>query len=160
VLAATNQVGHHALLVVLFVFGLLDIVITFTYALAGFFIGIIIAVVSTEAIYQDAKAINKLKGVKVVSPIGWSLFAFVFWVLALPWYVFSKRPAAMAYTNIPPAPPAPLPPTQQGQPAIAPATTVIHEKEIHYVVQVPCKYCGALNDQFAQKCHSCGAPQR
>jgi hypothetical protein len=33
-------------------------------------------------------------------------------------------------------------------------------KEIHYVVKIPCRYCGVLNDQLGSKCESCGAPLR
>jgi hypothetical protein len=35
---------------------------------------------------------------------------------------------------------------------------VAREKEIQVAVRVPCKFCGALNDQLRTKCESCGAP--
>jgi hypothetical protein len=57
-------------------------------------------------------------------------------------------------------------PAQDERPAVvrpekqAPSQTVLKEKEIHVIVKVPCRYCGVLNDQFAAKCESCGAPTR
>jgi len=43
---------------------------------------------AAEAVYEDAKAINKFKGDKVLNSTLWSLFAFLLWIVAVPWYVF------------------------------------------------------------------------
>jgi hypothetical protein len=39
--------------------------------------------------------VNRVRGFKAVNPLGWSLFTFFLWIVALPWYLFSKRKAAL-----------------------------------------------------------------
>lgn len=58
---------------------------------AGFLLAFVIEIVSTEVVYQDAKALNKLAGRELVNPTGWSLFTFLLAIVALPWYIYGKR---------------------------------------------------------------------
>lgn len=50
---------------------------------------------STEIIYEDAKAVNKTKGRKVLNATLWSLVTFVLWEVSIPWYVLSERKNAL-----------------------------------------------------------------
>jgi RNA polymerase subunit RPABC4/transcription elongation factor Spt4 len=60
-------------------------------------VGLLLVVVfgSTEIIYEDAKAVNKAKGRKVLDATLWSLVTFLLWEVAIPWYVFSRRKNAL-----------------------------------------------------------------
>ncbi len=48
--------------------------------------------------------------------------------------------------------------SQAAQASAGSSPVVIKEKEVTTVVKIPCKHCGALNDQLRTKCESCGAP--
>jgi hypothetical protein len=50
---------------------------------------------STEIIYEDAKAVNKTKGRKVLDATLWSLVTLLLWEVAIPWYVFSRSKNAL-----------------------------------------------------------------
>jgi hypothetical protein len=62
----------------------------------GFAVVIVAGLVETELVYEDAKAINKLKGAKVLDATLWSLVAFLLFEIAVPWYVFSRRKSAIS----------------------------------------------------------------
>lgn len=55
----------------------------------------LVVIASTELIYEDAKAVNKAKGRKVLDATLWSLVTFVLWEVSIPLYLFSRRKSAL-----------------------------------------------------------------
>ena len=47
----------------------------------------------------------------------------------------------------------PVAPVPSGPPIVVRERVILRE-----IVRVPCRYCGALNEQRALRCHACGAP--
>jgi uncharacterized membrane protein len=96
--------GRAITLVILWVFGLGALILSYTWyfvssdanvAYVAWGILIVVTFASTEIIYEDAKKVNQAKGRKVVDATLWSLVTFLLWEVASPWYVFSRRKAAL-----------------------------------------------------------------
>jgi uncharacterized membrane protein YiaA len=100
----TETVGHNDLLVSVWVILLVGLSIYLVGIdigssdlwVAGFVIALITELAATEVIYDDAKAINKAKGTKVLGATSWSLFAFFLAIIAVPLYSFSYRKTALS----------------------------------------------------------------
>ena len=55
-----------------------------------------VALGATYVVHHDARAINQAKGSEVLNIIRWSVVTFFLWIVTIPWYVFSRRKAALA----------------------------------------------------------------
>jgi Mn2+/Fe2+ NRAMP family transporter len=88
---------HPELLVVLCAIGALalDLLVVPSVGIAY----VIVAVTATILVYMDTKAINREKGRKVIDPAVWSLLTLLLVLIAVPWYLLSKREEALTSTG-------------------------------------------------------------
>lgn len=99
----TGEVGHNDLLITIWILLLIGSAIYFIGVAVGSLdldiIGTVMVLftdlANTEVIYDDAKAINKAQGAKVLGATSWSLLAFFFGLLVVPIYSFSYRKNAL-----------------------------------------------------------------
>ena len=87
--------GRYALLTGVLMVGLFSIIVLIIAPVFGFLMGAFISLIGTELVYEDAMAVNRVRRLKAVDPLGWSLFTFCLWIVAIPWYLFSKRKVAL-----------------------------------------------------------------
>jgi hypothetical protein len=87
--------GHYRTLVGLLAVGVFSTIVWIIAPVFGFLMGAFISLASTEIIYEDAKAVNRVRKGEPVDPLGWAVFAFFLWIVALPWYLFRSRRSAL-----------------------------------------------------------------
>jgi UPF0716 family protein affecting phage T7 exclusion len=99
----TEQIVY--LLIVLWVIGLVGLVLLFVVLWVGGLTMLAVALGATYILHHDAKAINQAKGREVLNVVRWSVVMFFLWLVAIPWYVFLKRKAAIVEGPSQPAKP-------------------------------------------------------
>jgi hypothetical protein len=90
----TEQIRY--LLIVLWVIGLVGLVLLFVVLWVGGLTMLAVALGATYVVHHDVRAINQAKGSEVLSIIRWLVVTFFLWIVAIPWYVFLRRKAALA----------------------------------------------------------------
>ena len=95
----TRDVGHRELMIALWILGIVGIVILEAHSTWAYLVVIAADLASVEAVYEDAKAINRFSGKKTLDETLWSLLVLVLWIVAIPFYVFSRREEALRETR-------------------------------------------------------------
>ena len=91
--------GHRGLLVGVLLLGFFNVLAfirgAYDFSQFGLFY-LVVLVASVIVVFTDATAINRAKGRDVVSAVGWAFLVLFFWIIAMPWYVFSRRGKAVS----------------------------------------------------------------
>jgi hypothetical protein len=92
--SVTEEIRY--LLIILWVIGLVGLVLLSVVLWVGGLTMLVVALGATFVFHHDVKEINQAKGSEVLNVIRWSVATFFLWIVTIPWYVFSKRKAALA----------------------------------------------------------------
>jgi hypothetical protein len=92
--SVTEEIRY--LLIILWVIGLVGVVLLSVVLWVGALTMLVVALGGTFVVHHDAKEIDQAKGSEVLNVIRWSVATFFLWIVTIPWYVFSRRKAALA----------------------------------------------------------------